>query len=90
MQHWNIRITGRVQGVSYRVSAKHTAAQLGLKGFVRNQPDGSVYAEVEGETAALEAFAKWCAAGPPGARVDQVISEPGDWYGFSSFEIRYD
>ncbi|HNU41845.1 MAG TPA: acylphosphatase, partial [Cyclobacteriaceae bacterium] len=45
--HINILVTGTVQGVYYRASTKQKADELGIKGFVRNQPDGSVYIEAE-------------------------------------------
>ena len=70
--HYSIRVTGKVQGVFYRASARAEAERLGLKGFVRNESDGSVYAEAEGEAEALELFLAWCRRGPPHARVDAV------------------
>jgi acylphosphatase len=65
-------ISGLVQGVFYRQSAVDEARSLGLDGWVRNLPDGSVEAEAEGERAAVEAFVAWCRRGPPSARVDRV------------------
>jgi acylphosphatase len=49
--HKNLYISGKVQGVFYRKSTKEIADKLGVKGFVQNMPDGSVYAEAEGEEA---------------------------------------
>lgn len=65
-------ISGRVQGVFYRHSARTEALRLGLDGTVRNLADGRVEAEAEGEPEALESFLEWCRQGPPGARVDGV------------------
>lgn len=65
-------ITGRVQGVFYRGSAQEEAERLGLTGTVRNLPDGSVEAVVEGPKEKIEAFIAWCRRGPPAARVDGV------------------
>jgi len=48
-KHVNITVKGRVQGVGFRYSAMEAAEELGIKGFVRNMPDGSVYIEAEGE-----------------------------------------
>ena len=62
-------VRGRVQGVGYRASTQHEGARLGLAGWVRNLPDGSVELEAEGPRAALEALLAWCAVGPLGARV---------------------
>ena len=65
MQHLNIRISGKVQGVFYRASAVKEAERLNIKGFARNEPDDSVYIEAEGDEDALESFLSWCAKGPP-------------------------
>ena len=59
-----LRIRGRVQGVSYRESARAEALRLGLTGWVGNLSDGSVEAVVEGPAGALEAFVTWCQRGP--------------------------
>ena len=64
-----IRVTGRVQGVSYRAWTARTAGALGLRGFVQNQLDGSVILEAEGPVEALLALRQACAEGPPLARV---------------------
>jgi len=71
-KNYALRITGKVQGVFFRESAKKAADRLGLSGFVRNEPDGSVYAEAEGEEALLKEFAEWCRQGPESAEVQEV------------------
>lgn len=65
-------ITGRVQGVFYRQSTCETAARLGLTGWVRNLPDGSVEALFEGPQATVEQALCWCRQGPPRATVTAV------------------
>jgi acylphosphatase len=65
-------IKGRVQGVAYRASAQDEGLRLGLVGEVRNRPDGSVEALVEGPRKAVEEFIRWCKRGPPAARVAEV------------------
>lgn len=65
-------VTGRVQGVFYRASARQRALELGLVGYARNQPDGSVEVVASGLDAALDALQSWLQQGPPAARVAQV------------------
>ncbi len=76
---------GVVQGVFFRASAARQAAHLGVAGFARNQRDGSVLVEVEGQPAAVEAFLAWCQVGPSGARVDQVTVETVPTIGAAGF-----
>jgi acylphosphatase len=85
--HRTIRVYGRVQGVAFRVSARREAARLGLVGFARNQSDGSVAIEVEGDEAALAAFVAWCRVGPPAARVERVEVEAGEPKGQTGFSV---
>lgn len=73
--HYNIRITGKVQGVGFRQTTKYVADQSGVKGFVRNEADGSVYIEAEAEQWELESFLEWCAEGPDRARVEKCEPE---------------
>jgi acylphosphatase len=68
-------VRGRVQGVSFRWSARHEAGRLGLSGWVRNEIDGSVQLEIQGERAAVDAMLAWCRRGPPGASVSGVETE---------------
>ncbi len=64
-----IVVTGRVQGVFFRAGARDEARRLGIGGFARNEPDGSVLIEAEGSPLAVERFQDWCGAGPPRAEV---------------------
>jgi acylphosphatase len=70
-----ILITGRVQGVFYRHSTKQKAEALGLGGWVRNLPDGSVEIEAEGPKDKIGSLIAWCRHGPPNAVVDGVAIE---------------
>jgi len=81
------RITGQVQGVKYRATAQREARRRGLTGWVRNEPDGAVLVEVEGDPAAVDAFLRWCAGGPPGARVAAVETTVADPAGYEEFMI---
>ena len=65
-------ITGGVQGVFYRRDTQREAQKLGLAGFVRNERDGSVYAEAEGPENQVGALIRWCRRGPAHARVEDV------------------
>ena len=65
-------VRGRVQGVGYRASTAHEARRLGLSGWVRNLPDGTVEVEVSGDAAAVDALVGWLGQGPRGARVSGV------------------
>lgn len=83
---YKIRVRGIVQGVFFRKSTFETASRLGLKGFVKNEEDGSVYIEAQGATPALQSLLDWCQEGPPRAEVEAVDfneEEPKDFDGFS-------
>jgi len=68
-KHVNIRVTGRVQNVGFRLAAQKAASERHVSGFVRNEPDGSVYIEAEGDDDDVDNFIKWCHHGPSWARV---------------------
>jgi acylphosphatase len=81
-------VRGSVQGVFFRVETRDRARSLGLAGWVRNQPDGSVEAAFEGEAERIESMVEWCRRGPAGARVDDVELTWGDPAGEDGFSIR--
>lgn len=84
-------ISGFVQGVFFRASTRDTASRLGLKGWVRNMPDGNVEAVLEGPASKLQEAIAWCQKGPPGASVTHVEETWMDSTGeFDSFDIKYD
>lgn len=68
----HLYIHGRVQGVNFRYYARQRAQSLGLAGWVRNCPDGTVEAVVEGREDAVEQFLSWAHEGPSAARVERV------------------
>jgi acylphosphatase len=86
--HRNIRITGRVQGVGFRYNAREAAFHYGIRGFIRNQPNGDVYIEAEGPRISVEEFIAWCKQGPPRARVDFVDITEGEVRGYGEFLVR--
>ena len=87
IKHFNIIVYGTVQGVWFRDSTLKESQKLDIKGFVRNEPDGSVYIEAEGEQAKLEELVKWCHSGPEKAVVTSVDVSEGDLKHFNEFSI---
>lgn len=69
----SIKIAGKVQGVFFRATAKEKATELQISGFVRNEPDGSVYIEAHADENQLNEFIDWCRKGPPHARVTSCV-----------------
>lgn len=88
MKRLRIRVSGKVQGVFYRASTQAMAKELGLNGWVQNEPDGSVLIEAEGEDQKLEKLVEWCQQGPGAAQVADVHAEEVQPEGLNSFEIR--
>ncbi len=83
-------IHGLVQGVWFRASTRDEAILLGVKGWVRNLPDGTVQALFEGERKKVEEIIGWCHKGPPGARVSKVDIFWELYKGeYGQFDIRY-
>ena len=79
---------GRVQGVFYRDWTVETARSLGLAGWVRNLPNGTVEAHLEGEESAIARMIDAMRHGPPRARVDRIEKTRAELQGCSSFERR--
>ena len=71
-----VAVRGLVQGVGFRWFARERAQRLGLSGWVRNDPDGSVEIAASGEGTAVEQFLAMIERGPAGARVDAVVRLP--------------
>jgi acylphosphatase len=88
METVRLRITGRVQGVGYRLWATDTATSLGLRGWVRNRSDGTVEALVTGDPERVAAMVEACRHGPSGARVTQVAVNPDQDDGSLGFTAR--
>ncbi len=86
----HVFISGKVQGVWFRSYTKKEADRLGVKGWVRNLPDGRVEAVFEGEEEAVEAMVRWCHEGSPLSRVTGVEAHEEPYTGeFKDFTIRY-
>lgn len=81
-------IRGRVQGVFFRAQARERALALGVAGWIRNNPDGSVEAVFEGPEAHVRSLVRWCGRGPVGAVVESVETRWEDPVGEREFSIR--
>jgi len=81
-------VHGAVQGVFFRDTARRRARALGVAGWVRNCPDGTVEAVVEGEPDGVDAMVRFCQEGPEGARVDRVDEHDEPPEGLERFDVR--
>ncbi len=81
-------VSGRVQGVGFRYSARAEAERLGLAGFVRNLSDGTVETEYEGPPDRLAEYERWLASGPPSASVASVVVDARTPAGADGFDVR--
>ncbi len=84
----SILVTGKVQGVFYRASARDKANELEVTGFAQNEEEGCVHIIAEGEEERLIEFEKWCWQGPPRAKVEHVLTEPREIMNFAAFEVK--
>jgi len=82
-----IKVIGKVQGVFFRKSTYDKAKELGLVGWVKNDEDGSVLAEIEGDREGVQALEAWMKEGPEGAIVDGFLEEEIEERGYSEFKI---
>lgn len=85
--HKEILVKGRVQGVYFRASAKHTADDLGITGEVKNLPDGNVFITAEGDEHTMESFIAWCRQGPPFAKVTELVITVAPLQNYKAFEV---
>lgn len=83
-------VYGRVQGVFFRDFTSRQAAQLGLTGYVRNTPGGTVEVLAEGDSEQLEKLIDYLKAGPPAASVERVETNWSEYSGgYNSFRVTY-
>jgi len=87
MKHLDIRVSGKVQGVFFRATTKAVADQLGVKGVVLNEEDGSVFIEAEGDDFALEMLLEFCHKGSDRAQVDKVEVSESAMKIYRNFEV---
>ena len=72
MERVRIVVRGLVQGVGFRYNTRAEASRLGLTGYVKNLPDGTVEIVAEGEAQPLRELAEWAKQGPPAANVKEI------------------
>jgi acylphosphatase len=84
----HVRVTGRVQGVFYRAWAQGQARELGVSGWIRNRPDGSVEAHLDGEQNCVERMIERMRQGPSNAQVEDVSVEDAPAENLGRFELR--
>lgn len=72
MQTTKLIITGKVQGVFFRDNTRKNAIKIGLNGYVKNLPNGTVEIVAQGEKAQIEELRKWCNHGSPNSKVEKV------------------
>jgi acylphosphatase len=85
----SVRVTGRVQGVAFRWYAVQEAERLGVRGWIRNEPDESVAGHFEGAAEAVDALVAWCGHGPSYASVRHVAVAEARPTSAAEFTIRY-
>ena len=85
----HVRIYGRVQGVFFRAWTVEQAEAFGVRGWVRNCPDGRAEAHVEGEQGAVEAMIDRMRSGPQSVKVDDLRIWNADVCDFDGFEVRH-
>ncbi|MBP7058611.1 acylphosphatase [Candidatus Gracilibacteria bacterium] len=91
LQQATIKIYGDVQGVFFRADSREKARELNIKGWIKNEDDGTVSCIAQGPPENLQAFLDWCRRGPPDARVDKLDAKIENiaQTTFSAFTIRY-
>ena len=82
-----IRVSGKVQGVFFRKSTQKKALELGLTGWVKNEEDGTVLVEIEGDLPSILAMQSWLRLGPPNAVVENIDIITGEERAYEDFLI---
>jgi acylphosphatase len=90
MKAYQVNVSGRVQGVCFRASARDEAKRIGVAGWVKNLFDGSVLVFMQGQEEQVNRLLSWCYQGPDGASVTSVdyVEKPIDT-SINTFSIKY-
>jgi acylphosphatase len=84
----HIHIYGNVQHKGFRFVAMEKAYQHGIRGYIQNKKDGSLFIEAEGEEEQMNGFLEWCKKGPMGSIVEEITTEEGEIRNYKSFDIK--
>jgi acylphosphatase len=84
----NVVVCGDVQGVFFRDSMRREAGRLGVSGWVRNRPDGTVEAHLEGSPDAVSELVLWSRSGPRHATVEDLVVTQAEPQGLAGFRVR--
>ncbi len=87
IKNLRVIVSGKVQGVFFRANVKKVADILGVTGFVRNEHNGSVFVEAEGDDEMVNKLIDYCHHGPDNAKVEKVSITLGEVVGYDSFDI---
>ena len=88
MQTVHLLITGKVQGVFFRETARKVAEKLKIKGWIKNTRDEKVEAMITGEEKDVNDFINWCKTGPDRAKVEEVMVSGQPETFFKEFEVK--
>ena len=88
-KRFDLSIYGKVQGVGFLYSEQRKAVLLDIKGYVKNQHDGSVFGAVQAETTPVEYSVKWCHQRPPAADMSRIENNSRSIEEFREFCILY-
>jgi acylphosphatase len=89
LKHISIHVSGIVQNVGFRFAARKMAITYGIKGYVKNLPDGSLCIEAEGSPMQLQYFLAWCKEGPSNARVNDISTFESEVIPYNEFFIKH-
>jgi acylphosphatase len=89
MTAYRVTVVGKIQGVFFRKCTLEKALELKLRGWVRNEPDGDVVTQFEGDEEACHQMLDWLKEGSPRSRVDKLLIEEAEESRLADFEIRY-
>ena len=84
---FSITLFGRVQQVGFRYFVQRLANELGVNGFVRNEPNAAVYIEAEGDEGIIDVFIEHCKMGPSHSKVTKSFVNPKPVQGFKGFTV---